>query len=122
MVVSMDHMNINTMNLEQSLQFYKDAFDLEEVRRSAAKDGSHIIVYLTDQPKAFTLEITWLRDRSEPYDLSDNEIHLCFRTDDYEAALKRHRDMGVVSMENEQMGVNFVEDPGGDWVEIAPER
>lgn len=122
MIFRMDHMNINTVNLERSLQFYKEAFDLEEIRRKEAADGSFTLVFLTDQPKSFVLEITWLQDRSEPYNLEDNEIHLCFRTDDYEAALKRHRDMDVIAMENEDMGVYFVEDPDGYWIEVTPER
>ncbi|NLJ93890.1 MAG: lactoylglutathione lyase, partial [Clostridiaceae bacterium] len=41
---------------------------------------------------------------------------------DYEAALEFHREMGVVSLENESMGVYFIEDPDGYWIEIAPYR
>lgn len=122
MNLRMDHMNINTIDLNKSLAFYKEAFSLKEVRRNEAKDGRFIIVYLTDVDAAFQLEITWLKDRTEPYDLSDNEIHLCFRTDDYEAALAHHKAMGVVSLENDSMGIYFVEDPDGYWVEIAPEK
>lgn len=122
MVLRMDHMNINTLDLEKSLAFYMDAFDLKVVRRHEDKDGRFKLVYLTDASGVFQLEITWLKDRSEPYDLSDNEIHLCFRTDDIKASLARHRAMGVVSMENESMGVYFVADPDGYWVEVAPEK
>lgn len=122
MIFRMDHMNINTIDLEKSLAFYKEAFGLTEIRRNEAKDGSFILVYLNDQPKSFILEITWLANRNEPYDLDDSEIHLCFRVDDYESALKKHKEMGIVCMENEKMGIYFVEDPDGHWVEVAPER
>ncbi|HHT24829.1 MAG TPA: lactoylglutathione lyase [Clostridiaceae bacterium] len=118
----MVHMNINTMDLEKSDKFYRENLGLKEVRRKEAKDGSYIIVYYTDANDYFELEITWLRDRKEPYDLEDNEIHLCFRTHDYEKALAFHREQGVVVFENESMGIYFIEDPDGYWVEIAPYR
>ncbi|NLJ70949.1 MAG: lactoylglutathione lyase [Clostridiaceae bacterium] len=118
----MAHMNINTMDLEKSDKFYRENLGLKEVRRKEAKDGSYILVYYTDSNDFFELEITWLRDRKEPYDLEDNEIHLCFRTAEYEKALAFHREQGVVVFENEGMGVYFIEDPDGYWIEIAPYR
>jgi lactoylglutathione lyase len=122
MKMRMDHMNINTIDLEKSLAFYRDAFDLKEVSRIAPDHGEFILAYLTDGVSGFRLEITWLAERKEPYNLDDNEIHLCFRTDDYEAALKKHKEMGIVAMENDEMGIYFVEDPDGYWVEVVPER
>ena len=44
----MVHNNFNVLDLEKSLKFYADAFDMKEVRRINAKDGSFIIVYLED--------------------------------------------------------------------------
>lgn len=122
MKFEMVHMNINTMDLEKADQFYRKALRLKENRRKEASDGSYIIVYYRDYTDSFELEITWLHDRKEPYDLSDNEIHLCFRVDDYDAALKYHKEMGVVCLENDKMGVYFIEDPDGYWIEIAPYR
>lgn len=117
----MVHMNINTIHLQESLNFYKAAFDMEEVRRKE-KEGEFVLVYLTDSTRGFQLEITWLADRTEPYDVSDNEIHLAFVVDDYETALKKHKEMGIVAFENEAMGIYFVEDPDGYWVEVIPEK
>ncbi len=122
MKFKMVHMNINTLDLEKADKFYREALQLKEIRRKEASDGSYILVYYMDYTESFELEITWLRDREEPYDLSDNEIHLCFRVDDYDAALKMHKEMGVVCFENEKMGVYFIEDPDGYWIEIAPYR
>lgn len=118
----MVHMNINSMDLEKSDKFYREALGLKEKRRKEAADGSYILVCYVDFNESFELEITWLRDRKVPYDLSDNEIHLCFRVDDYEKALDFHRKMGVVCLENDSMGVYFIEDPDGYWIEIAPYR
>lgn len=119
---SIDHTNINVMDLEKSLGFYKEALGLREARRKKAKDGSFELVYLTDQAGQYLLELTWLRDRTQPYDLSDNEIHIAFTTDDLEAARAKHREMGCISMENPSMGIYFIEDPDGYWLEIVPAK
>ena len=116
------HNNINVLNLERSLAFYKSALGLEEVRRHRAKDGSFVLVFLGDGTTLHRLELTWLSDRKEPYDLGDNEIHLAFAVDDFDAALRKHKDMGVVCYENPGMGIYFIEDPDGYWVEIVPEK
>ena len=115
------HNNVNVFDLDRSLAFYKEALGLAEVRRIAAKDGSFLIVYLGDGRSAHRLELTWLRDRTEKYDLGDNEIHLAFRTDDYDGAFRKHKEMGVVCYENPTMGIYFIEDPDGYWIEILPQ-
>ena len=76
------HNNLNVFDLEKSLDFYKKALGLIEQRRIVPSDGSFIIVYLTDGKTPHLLELTWLRDRTEPYNLGDNEIHLAFTADD----------------------------------------
>ena len=107
----MVHNNLNVFDLDKSIKFYSDAFDMKEVKRINAKDGSFIIVYLEDGSSSHQLELTWLRDMDRPYDLGDNEFHLAFEVDDYEAAHKRHEEMGVICYENEEMGIYFVNDP-----------
>ena len=84
MKFKMVHNNLNVADLEKSLKFYADAFNMHEVRRINAKDDSFIIVYLEDGNSAHQLELTWLRDMDRPYNLGDNEFHLAFRVDDYE--------------------------------------
>lgn len=115
------HNNINVFDLEKSLEFYKEAIGLLETRRMEAEDGSFIIVYLGDGKTKHLLELTWLRDRKEKYNLGDNEFHLALTTDDYENALKKHKEMKAVCFENEEMGIYFIEDPDGYWIEILPE-
>jgi lactoylglutathione lyase len=114
------HNNLNVLDLPRSLAFYKAALGLQEVRRIAPEDGSFILVFLGDGVTGHKLELTWLSDRKEPYALGDNEIHLAFRTDDYASSLARHKEMGVVCLENEAMGIYFIEDPDGYWIEILP--
>ena len=116
------HNNINVLDLDRSLAFYKEALGLEAVKRHEAKDGSFVLVYLGDGKTPHRLELTWLRDRKEPYDLGDNEVHLAFTIDDYAEALAKHKSMGVVCFENPAMGIYFIEDPDGYWLEIIPEK
>ena len=118
----MIHNNLNVFDLEKSLAFYRDALDMSEVRRINAPDGSFIIVYLEDGSSSHQLELTWLRDMDRPYELGDNEIHLAFAVDDYDAAHKRHEDMGVICYENPEMGIYFIADPDGYWLEVLPQK
>ncbi len=114
------HYNYNVMNLDKSIRFYEEALGLKEARRKEAADGSFILVYLGDGVTDFQLELTWLRDwEKDKYDLGDNEIHLAFAVDDMKAAHKKHQEMGCICYENTKMGIYFISDPDGYWLEIV---
>ncbi|WP_195984838.1 VOC family protein [Clostridium sp. D33t1_170424_F3] len=112
------HANLNVFDLEKSLAFYQKALGLTECRRKEAPDGSFILVYLSDGTTPFELELTWLRDRTAPYNLGDNEIHLAVRVEDKAAAYALHQEMGYVCFENHDMDLYFINDPDGYWIEI----
>jgi lactoylglutathione lyase len=116
------HYNYNVRNLEKSLAFYQEALGLEEVSRKEAADGSFILVYLGDGKTDFKLELTWLRDWDRPYNLGDNEVHLAFEVEDLAAAHAKHQEMGCICFENEAMGIYFINDPDGYWLEIVPAK
>ena len=116
-----DHFNINVLDLQRSIAFYEKALGLKEHHRKEASDGSFILVYLADEQGNFLLELTWLRDRQEAYELGDNESHLCFRVaGDYDAVRAYHKEMGCVCFENEAMGLYFINDPDDYWIEVLP--
>ncbi len=117
-----NHFNFNVFDLERSLKFYDEALGLKVVREKKAADGSFILKFLGDGVSAFQLELTWLRDRTEPYDLGEQEYHLAFMTEDMAAARKKHEEMGCVCFDNPSMGIYFIEDPDGYWIEIIPWR
>lgn len=122
MKYTMNHVNFNVQDLAKSMAFYEAAFGLKEERRMEASDGSYIIVYLCDESKSFRLELTWLNDHPQAYDLGEGEFHLAFVSEDYEASLKTHQEMGCVCFINEAMGIYFVEDPDGYWLEVIPSK
>ena len=117
-----NHFNFNVLDLERSLKFYDEALGLKVVREKKAADGSFILKFLGDGVSDFTLELTWLRDRTEPYDLGEQEFHLAFMTEDMAAAHEKHEKMGCICFENPSMGIYFIEDPDGYWIEIIPWR
>ena len=116
------HNNFNVLDLEKSLKFYEEALGLKEDHRKVAEDGSFILVYLTDGKTPHLLELTCLRDRKESYNLGENEFHLAFWVDDYEAAHAKHKEMGCICYENPAMGIYFITDPDNYWLEIVPKN
>ena len=80
------HNNFNVVDLEKSIAFYQEALGLKEIRRKEAKDGSFIIVFMSDGESKHVLELTWLRTGQGFYDLGDCEFHLAFTVDDYEGS------------------------------------
>jgi len=118
-----DHYNINVLDLEKSMKFYEEALGLKETKRRVAEDGSFILVFLGDGVTGFSLELTWLRNWLKPYNMGDNEQHLCVRVGgDYNQVREFHREMGCICYENETMGLYFIVDPDGYWIEILPEK
>ncbi len=122
MKFKMIHENYNVYDLQKSMAFYEEALGLTEKRRIESEDGSFIIVYLGNDETDFVLELTWLRDMDRPYNLGDCEFHLAFATKDYNAAYELHKKMGCICYENPSMGIYFISDPDGYWLEIVPAK
>ncbi len=123
--IHFDHYNINVADRDRSIDFYARALGLREESHIVAADGSFTITYLTDGVSPFRLEITCLRDHPQPYDLGENETHLALRLapgQDYDAIRRYHRELGIICYENHDMGIYFIEDPDGYWIEILPAK
>lgn len=122
MKFTFNHFNFNVLDLEKSISFYKEALGLTETKRKEAADGSFILVFLGDNETDFTLELTWMKDRSEPYNLGEQEFHLAMSVDNYEEAFNKHKSMGCIEFINEAMGLYFIVDPDGYWIEIIRKK
>lgn len=112
-----NHFNFNVKDLDASLKFYKEALGLEPVKVSDKENFT--LVYLGDGKTGFRLELTYLKDRTEPYDLGELEYHLAMTADNYDEAHALHEKMGCICFENPGMGIYFIEDPDGYWIEIV---
>lgn len=122
MKFKMVHENYNVYDLAKSMAFYEEALGLTEQRRIEAEDGSFIIVYVGNETTDFVLELTWMRDMDRPYNLGDCEFHLAFEAEDFEAAHELHEKMGCICFENKEMGIYFISDPDGYWLEVVPAK
>jgi len=120
MAFTFAHNNFNVLDLDKSLKFYREALGLEVVREKKTPDFT--LVYLGDKKTPHQLELTWLKDRKKPYDLGENEFHLAFATEDFAAAYALHKKMGCICYENPAMGIYFINDPDGYWLEIIPAK
>ena len=108
-MTTFNHFNFNVLDLDKSLAFYKEALNLTPVRTKEAQDGSFRLVYLGDEA-------------GSPFTLGECEFHLAFRTSEYDALYETHKAMGCVCFENPAMGIYFITDPDGYWIEIVPEQ
>lgn len=121
MTFTFAHNNLNVKTLETSIAFYQEALGLRVKDTKVPEDGSFQLAFLTDGIVPHLLELTWIRDfAKEKYDLGDNEVHLAFTVDDFDAAYKKHKEMGCICYENTAMGLYFIVDPDGYWIEIVP--
>lgn len=122
MAFQFSHNNINVCDLDASIDFYEKMLGLSVVRRKEAADGSYILAFLSDGKSGHQLELTWLRDHQDPYNLGENEIHIGFTTDNMQEAHALHEKMGCICFENHAMGIYFISDPDGYWLEILPAK
>ena len=114
------HNNLTVLDLERSLKFYAAALDLHEVSR--IENPNFTLVLLGDSfDSHHKLELKWQKNRKEPYNLGDNAVHLAFTTKNFDAAHARHEKIGCICHENPTMGIYFIEDPDGYWLEVLPE-
>lgn len=116
------HCNINVTDLQKSIAFYKEALDLDVIRTKEASDGSFVLCYLGDGISSFELELTWLKDHPQPYELGENESHIAFCVKDFDKSYQKHKEMDCICFENTSMGIYFIHDPDDYWLEIVPEK
>ena len=107
----LDRLNIRA-NAALGQNFLCDDAMIEKIAFATVGDGK------TD----FTLELTWLRDHPQKYDLGECEFHLAMAVEDMEKAHALHEKLGCICYENPAMGIYFISDPDGYWIEIVPAR
>ena len=123
MKYSLAHFGINVLDLERSVAFYEGAFGMKEVFRMHAKSKLDMVLcFMSDDHNGTMIALVWCPERKTPYDLGENNIHINFVTDDFEASYQHHKTMGIVSIEDLQKDIYYVEDPDGYEIAIVPAK
>lgn len=118
------HTMIRVLDLDRSISFYRDAFDLHEADRFDFDDFT--LVYLSNDENDFEVELTLNKDQEEPYDLGNGYGHLAVSVEDVEAEHERFQEAGfeprrLVELEKDGQVLGkffFVADPDGYQIEV----
>ena len=113
MATRMLHTCIRVMDLEKSLEFYKNALGLVETRRKDFPEHKFTLVYLSDTPDGY----------EKPYDLGNGFSHVAIGADDIVSLREKHMEMGyevtdLKGLPGEPPRYYFVTDPDGYKVEV----
>ncbi|BBK77113.1 lactoylglutathione lyase [Clostridium butyricum] len=123
MATRMLHTCIRVMDLEKSLEFYKNALGLVETRRKDFPEHKFTLVYLSDTPDGYEIELTYNYDPEKPYDLGNGFSHVAIGADDIVSLREKHMEMGyevtdLKGLPGEPPRYYFVTDPDGYKVEV----
>ena len=123
MATRMLHTCIRVMDLEKSLEFYKNALGLVETRRKDFPEHKFTLVYLSDTPDGYEIELTYNYDPEKPYDLGNGFSHIAIGSDDIVSLREKHMEMGyevtdLKGLPGEPPRYYFVTDPDGYKVEV----
>ncbi len=123
-MTKMIHTMIRVRDLDRSLQFYRDALELE-IKDQYVFDGFSL-TYLANEETGFELELTHNHDQSEAYTHGSGYGHLAVSVDDIEQTHKRIKSLGIEAgdikaFDHQQKHLAtffFVTDPDGYKIEF----
>ena len=123
MSFKMLHTCIRVMNLEESLKFYRDALGLVETRRKDFPEYKFTLVYLSDKPNGYEIELTYNYDPEKPYEIGNGFSHTAIGVSDLEGMREKHKSLGyevtdLKGLPGEKPRYYFVTDPDGYKVEV----
>ena len=123
MAVKMLHTCIRVMNLEKSLEFYKNGLGLIETRRNDFPEYKFTLVYLSNEEGGYEIELTYNYDPEKSYELGNGFSHVAIGADDIVALREKHIEMGyevtdLKGLPGEPPRYYFVTDPDGYKVEV----
>ena len=119
------HSMIRVLNLESSLTFYADCFGLVPSHRLDFPSFS--LVYLKNPENDAEIELTWNKDRTEPYTHGDGYGHVGVCVPDAAADRARLMGLGYAPLDIKEFKADdgsliaryfFIQDPDGYKVEI----
>lgn len=123
MKASFAHRCVHVLDRDKEIEFYQKALGMKVVRVKGPADGSWINTFMANDASPVEIELTWNRVPPEtPYENGGKDTHIGFVVDDYDAFHKLHEEMGCIARENHALGIYFITDPEGNWIEILPEN
>ncbi|MGL4989708.1 MAG: lactoylglutathione lyase [Sarcina sp.] len=123
MGTKMLHTCIRVMDLEKSLNFYKDGLGLIETRRKSFPEYKFDLVYLSTHIGGYEIELTYNYNPEEKYIIGNGFSHTAIGVDDLEEMRDKHIKMGyevtdLKGLPGEKPKYYFVTDPDGYKVEV----
>lgn len=119
------HSMIRVLDLDKSLKFYADCFGLQPAHRLDFPGFS--LVYLRNAENDAEIELTWNRDRTEPYSHGDGYGHVGVCVPDVAADRERLISLGYQPTDVKEFKADdgaliaryfFIQDPDGYKVEV----
>lgn len=124
------HTMLRVTDLEKSIKFYREVFDMEEIKRTDYPDGKFTLVFVgygsEDEDTLIELTHNWGVDK---YELGTAFGHIAIEVSDIYKACDKARDFGVaVTREPGPMkfggtrAIAFIEDPTGYKIELIEKK
>jgi lactoylglutathione lyase len=118
------HTMIRVFDLDKSINFYQQAFAMNEAQRLDFPDFT--LVYLRSPENDFEIELTLNKERTEPYSHGDGYGHVAFCVDDLDTEHARFKQLGLEPRDIVEFKPSaellarffFVQDPDGYKIEV----
>ena len=119
------HTMIRVRDLDKSLAFYKDVFNMEPSYR--LDFDSFSLVYLRNEENEMEIELTWNKGKEEPYTHGDGYGHVAFVVEDTEKERERLVALGYNPTDKKEFHGGdgnliaryfFIQDPDGYKIEV----
>jgi lactoylglutathione lyase len=123
-VAKIIHAMIRVLELNRSLEFYRDAFGLEVSQKLDFPDFA--LVYLRNPENDFEIELTLNKGRTEAYTHGTGYGHVAVCVDDLEAEHARIKALGIAANDIREFKEGdrllarffFLQDPVGYKIEV----
>lgn len=119
------HTMIRVQDLQRSLRFYQQAFGLDVSHRLDFPDFT--LAYLRNAETDAEIELTWNKERNEPYTHGDGYGHVAVCVDDVRTERQRLIDLGYTPNDLREFHADdgaliaryfFIQDPDGYKIEV----
>ncbi len=120
------HVMIRVKDIEQSLDFYTNLFDMNLVNEMELEDSK--LYFLSDEDGQTQIELTYNFDTpKDGYKVGNAFGHFAFSTKNIENFEKKMKNLGYswyiepFTLQKYEMKIAFIKDPDGNEIEIIEE-